>query len=141
MHYVHPLAMLCLTGLVLAVLRLGAVRFVAKRLGKKGLFAWRRHVLLGKLALAGLFAGSAGGLAVTWGVWSGPASTGAHAWLAACILALAASGLATGLRLDREKAKAPPRTALLHAVGNTLLALLALVQIYTGYRVLADFVW
>ncbi|WP_173080611.1 DUF4079 family protein [Fundidesulfovibrio magnetotacticus] len=137
----HPVIMLCLTGLVFYVLRLGATRFASKRLGRQGVFAWKRHVSLGRVTLAGLLLGVAGGLGVTWGVWSGPGATGWHALLGACAAVLAVSGAVTGGRLDRGRGKAPAGVALLHAAGNTLLAALCLAQVWTGWRVLENFVW
>lgn len=140
MLYAHPILMLCLVALTFYVLRLGAVRFAAVHLGRKGVFAWKRHVFLGRLAMAGLAAGMCGGLFMTWYFWSTPGSTGTHFHVALAMMALVASGAATGWSLDRVRKPGNP-LALLHAAGNALLALLALVQLYTGYGVLKDFLW
>lgn len=140
MLYAHPILMLCLVALTFYVLRLGAARFAAVHLGKKTVFAWKRHVLLGRLAMAGLAAGMCGGLFMTWFFWSSPGGTGTHFFVALAILALLIHGAATGWRLDRVRNPKNP-LALLHGAGNALLALLALVQIYTGYGVLKDFLW
>lgn len=140
MLYVHPIVMLCLVALAFYVLRLGAARFAAVHLGRKTVFAWKRHVLLGKVAMAGLTAGLCGGLFMTWIFWSSPSGTGTHFYVALAILALVVTGTVTGLRLDRVRKPGNP-LALLHAANNALLAVLALVQVYTGYGVLKDFLW
>jgi hypothetical protein len=140
MLYAHPIIMLCLVGLALYVLRLGYVRFAAVHLGRKGVFAWKRHVFLGRLAMAGLFGGLCGGLFMTWFFWSSPGATGAHFRVALAMLALMISGAATGWSLDRTRKPGNP-LALVHGLGNALLALLGLVQVYTGYGVMKDFLW
>jgi hypothetical protein len=140
MLYVHPVLMLCLILLTLYVLRLGYVRFASKHLGGKTVFQWKRHVLLGRFAMAGLAAGMCGGAFMTWFFWGTPFAAKTHAGVALAMLTLIISGMATGQSLNRTKKPGNP-LALVHGVGNALLSSLALVQIYTGYLVLKDFIW
>ena len=104
MRFVHPAIMACLILLAWYVARLGYIRLSIRRLGKKGVFPWKRHVLLGKVALFGMVLGMGGGLTMTWLLWSDPLSTGLHAFGAACMLPLILFGIATGLLLDRKRA-------------------------------------
>ncbi|WP_243359555.1 DUF4079 family protein [Fundidesulfovibrio terrae] len=140
MAYAHPAVMICLVALALYVLRLGYARFASTVLGRKSVFQWKRHVALGRIVMGGLFAGMCGGLSMTWLVWSHPFSTGTHVAVALCIALLAVSGAVTGLILDRDRRPGNP-LALVHGLCNSLLAVLALSQVYTGYGVLKDFIW
>lgn len=141
MFYVHPVAMIFVIVLMLYVLKLGWVRFAVVHLKRRsGAFLWKRHVLLGKWTLALMMAGVAGGLAVTWLLWGSPGVSGTHASVAGAMVVLAASGLATGIILERTRRPGNP-LALVHGLGNGLLTLLGLVQIYTGIAVLRDFLW
>lgn len=140
MAFVHPVLMALVIALVVYVLKLGLVRFAAVRLGRKGVFAWKRHVALGKLAVAGLAAGSLGGFAITLLIWGSPLATGLHAFIAPAVLALAATAFATGLRLDRVKRPGTP-LALVHGTNNILLAALCIAQAVTGWMIVRDFLW
>jgi len=140
MLYVHPLLMLCLILLALYVLRLGYVRFASQHLGGKGVFQWKRHVLLGRLVMAGLTGGMCAGVFMTWFFWGTPFAAKTHACVALAMLVLIVSGAVTGQSLNRTRRPGNP-LALVHGTGNALLAALALLQIYTGYGVLKDFIW
>ena len=140
MNYPHPVFMFLVLVVACVALRQGAIRFASVRLKRKAMFPWRTHVLLGKIALAGMLLGLATGLSTTWLVWTAPFTTGAHGKVALVIGALAVSGLVTGFRLDREK-KPGTRLGLLHAVGNTLAVLLAFFQLYTGFDLLRAVAW
>lgn len=173
MSLIHPAVMSLLILLFCYVARLGFIRLGTKRLGRKGVFPWKRHVLVGKVVLWGLFAGLGLGLLVNWLLSSAPFSTGLHVLTAVGIVPLASFGLATGLLLDRKPNSAPrwagapsrasapshyvgaSRTSgarqsvldrlgaglgnnlpLLHAIGNAVLLLLVLCQIWTGIDLL-----
>jgi hypothetical protein len=140
MLYVHPVLMLCLILLALYVFTLGYARFASKHLGRKTMFQWKRHVLLGRFAMVGLAAGMCGGVFMTWFFWGAPFAARTHVGVALAMLALIVSGVATGQSLNKTRKPDNP-LALVHGIGNTLLAILALVQIYTGYHVLKDFIW
>lgn len=140
MLQVHPFLMLLTAGLMLYVLKLGLSRLAAKRFGARTVFPWRRHALLGKIVMAAFAAGFCGGLLMTWLHWSTPLKSGAHALGGLGILALAVFGTATGLTLDRKRQPRNP-LALVHGIGNMLMAVLVAVQAWTGYVLLRDFVW
>ena len=141
MSYAHPVAMVFAIMLLFYVLKLGFVRFAMVHFKRRsGAFLWKRHVLLGKLTIALLLVGAAGGLAVTWLLWGSPGATQAHAPLGLAMAVVALWSLATGLILDRTRKPGNP-LALAHGLGNGLLAALALAQIYTGVNVLRDFLW
>lgn len=136
MPYVHPALMSLLILLLAHVLLLGSARFRASHLGQRTVFAWRRHVLLGQAAAAGLALGALSGMFFAWRLFDVVGGLGWHfrnaLWL---ILPLAAASLATGLYLDRRKAR---RTALplAHGLANLLLFLAVLCQAATGLRIL-----
>ncbi len=167
MLYIHPAIMAMLIILCLYVARLGFIRLSVRRMGRKGVFPWKRHVLLGKVALLGLLLGMGSGLTMTWLLWGDPFSTGLHFLGALGMLPLILFGIATGLLLDHKRAATVSRTVgpnhyvgssrvagagramldrlgarlggqlpLVHALGNGLLLLLALCQIWTGIGVL-----
>lgn len=140
MLYIHPTLMFLAVLVMLYVLRLGVVRLMATRYGGKGVFPWKRHVLLGKTVMGVFALGACGGLFFTWTQWSAPLKTGAHAVLAGFILALAAFGTLTGLSLDRTRKRGNP-LALAHAAGNVTMAALAAAQVFTGVGVLRDWAW
>lgn len=140
MNYPHPVFMFLILAVACVALRQGSIRFAAVRLGRKALFPWRTHVLLGKIALAGMLLGLVTGLSTTWLVWTAPFTTGAHGKVAVVIGALAVSGLATGMKLDKLK-KPGTRLGLIHAVGNTLAVLLAFFQLYSGFDLLRAVAW
>ncbi|MDP3427759.1 MAG: DUF4079 domain-containing protein, partial [Humidesulfovibrio sp.] len=127
-------------GLSLYVLHLGWVRFRTAHLGQKNaIFAWKRHVLLGKIVLTTWSLGFLIGLGAAWLDWKRVFITGQHYKMALLMLPLIAFGLGTGLFMDRVKAK---RTALplAHGCANALLVLLGLSQLYTGIAILRGMV-
>jgi len=140
MLYVHPGLMLILIILALYVLKLGYARFASKHLESKTIFQWKRHVLLGRFAMAGLVAGMCGGVFMTWFFWGTPFAAKIHSGVALVMLVLIVLGVATGQSLNKTRKPGNP-LALVHGIGNALLAILALVQVYTGYHVLKDFIW
>jgi len=134
--WIHPVLQTLAVCLSLYVLYLGWVRFRAAHLGEKNaVFAWKRHVLLGKTVLTTLSLGFIIGLGAAWLDWKRVFITGHHYKVALLMLPLIAFGLGTGLFMDSVKAK---RTALplAHGCGNALLVLLALYQLYTGINIL-----
>jgi len=137
---IHPALMVLNAILMLYVLKLGLGRLAATRFGARTVFPWKRHVLLGKIVMAVLAGGFCGGLFMTWTQWSTPLKSGAHAVGAVCILVLALSGTLTGLHLNRTRRPGNP-LALVHGIGNILMAAVIGVQAATGYVLLRDFVW
>jgi hypothetical protein len=139
MLYFHPAFMLLVVLLALYVLWLGVARFRQQHLGHKTAFNWKRHVLLGRLAVWGLLLGMAGGLLVANWFWGTNGLTGLHFYNAFAILVLALAAYVTGRHMDVHKQR---RTVLplAHAANNVLLALLLLLQAGTGIHVLNEFV-
>lgn len=138
MFYIHPIVQFLATLLAVYVFVLGWPRLRAAFTGGRALFNWKRHVRLGLTALIVLVLGMLGGAWVT----SPTGGTGFSGWH--CRIALAMSplmifGLASGLVLDRRKAR---RTVLplVHGLANLALLILALVQVWTGFLVLKVFV-
>ena len=138
--WIHPVLQTLALVLSLYVLALGWVRFAFAHLGKKGIiFAWKRHVLLGKIVLCAWASAYVIGLGAAWWGWQSVFITGTHYQVGLAMLPLIAFGLASGLAMDRVKAK---RTALplAHGAVNALLVLLALYQLFTGILILRDMV-
>jgi hypothetical protein len=134
--WIHPVLQTLAGGLSLYVLYLGWVRFRAAHLGDaNAVFAWKRHVLLGKIVLTTWGLTFFIGLSVVWLDMKRVFVTGQHYKVALLMLPLIAFGLGTGLVMDRVKAK---RTALplAHGSANALLVLLGLYQLYTGMAIL-----
>ena len=130
----HPLWQLAATVLAAYVLFLGLQRFGANHLGGRTVFRWKRHVLLGQIALAAMFLGIGGGLFAVWQSRPSILVTGLHGLVGLVIGALIVIGYGTGLYMNRNKRK---RIALpfFHGVVNLAVFVLALTQIYTGYQV------
>lgn len=142
MLFVHPLLQCLAIVLAVYVLWLGWQRTQSLHLHRRGvLFQRHRHVFWGRLALLVLVAGLLGGFTMAWWAWESVFVTGWHARLAVLILPLAIVGYATGSRMERVK-KRRAGLPVLHGVNNGLLVLLALLQMYTGWRVLTMYgIW
>ena len=137
MLFFHPLLQFGVILLALFVLWLGWHRFQSLHLHRRGVvFRRQRHVLLGRLTLLLMLAGLFGGLSMAWLTWSSVFITGWHARVAMVIAVLAVIGYATGSHMERVK-KRRTWLPLLHGITNAVLVLLALFQIYTGWRVLS----
>ena len=137
MLYFHP-ALQC-TGLTVAVwaLMLGISRFRAMHLKHKIRFNWKKHVLLGKVALAILLIGGMSGILVVRFYWGAFFVTGAHWKVGLVILCLIIFGLWSGLHMDKVKKR---RTALpiLHGLNNATILILSVFQIITGLQILKN---
>jgi len=136
---IHPLIQLAATALALYVLFWGVQRFRFLHLKQKTKFPWRRHATWGKITMAAWLAGLVGGLVMTRLTWPGFLITGAHAWIGLSLGTLVVFGLITGIYMDRVK-KTRKVLPLIHGLNNTLVVLLALIQIYTGWMVYNAFV-
>jgi hypothetical protein len=136
MKYIHPALMLAFIVLAGYVLALGWARFQSRSLGRRIVFQWKRHVLLGQVVLIGFALGAAGGAFVVWNHFGVVGKTGPH-FLSAlyAILPLTVLSYATGLYLDRAKPKAGG-LPLLHGISGALLYLAALLQAAGGLALL-----
>ncbi len=139
-HFFHPVAMGLTILLCCYVLSMGVQRVRATLLGHKVSFPWQRHTLLGKLVMIGFLGGLLVGTMIVTKIWfSTPGITGAHFAGALLVFPLVLFGYATGTIMDRRRRKRRV-LPILHGLGNILLLLLALLQAWTGYHVLQDFV-
>ncbi|SKA83518.1 hypothetical protein SAMN02745704_01658 [Paucidesulfovibrio gracilis DSM 16080] len=134
MLWFHPIFSALVLLLALYVLALGWVRFRVNHLGGRGVFPWKRHVLLGKVVYAAWTLSFLGGAAMVRIHWPAFFLKGAHTMGGFVMLALMGIGLVTGLIMDRQKAK---RRALplLHALVNVLLLATAGYQAWTGWNI------
>jgi len=139
MMWIHPA--LQGLGLLLSiyVLYLGYARFLVLHRGVKGVFAWKRHVALGLVAMAIWPAGLALGGGMAWWNWHTVMITGRHYQVALIMLPPLLFGLASGYVMDKHKKKRGA-LPLAHAINNALLVLLAVVQLITGIGVIRDFI-
>lgn len=134
-YWIHPLWQAVATVFAISALVLGWQRFRALHLGRKGTFAWKRHVFLGSVALTAWVFGALIGLVVVgldWGVFF---LTGTHAWMGTLFVALAAFGCISGHMLDRSR-KRRTWLPLAHGVCNAALVILVFVQAWTGWEYL-----
>lgn len=137
--YVHPLWQFAATILAVYVFYLGWPRLVAAFSGKKATFQWKRHVSLGRTALAALLLGLLGGAVVTAHFWGGTGFTQHHYWIGMGMAPLMLFGLVSGWLLDKHKGRYK-RLPLLHGMNNAVVLLLALVQVWTGLNVIRFFI-
>ena len=133
MLVIHPIIQLSAVVLTLYVFCLGVQRFRSLHLHQKTLFRWKRHVLLGKIALLVLLGGVMGGMTIVYLYLHWFLITGVHGKVALVMIPFIIFGGTTGLYMDRNKKK---RTALplIHGLINLVLLILALIQIVTGWR-------
>ena len=139
MLVIHPIIQFSAVMLTLYVFSLGVHRFRSLHFHQKTLFRWKRHVLLGKIALLALFSGMMGGMTMVYFHWHGFFITGFHGRVALVMTPFIIFGAATGLYMNHNKKK---RTALpmIHGLGNLVLLIFALTQVITGWRVYVQFV-
>jgi len=137
--FVHPIVQFLAVILACYVLYLGYRRFLSFYLKQTVPFLWKRHVTLGLVALATLFVGMAGGMAMVYIFWRSYFITGLHAKVALVLVVLILFGILSGLymHLKKRKRKWLP---LLHLANNVILLLLCVVQIITGWNILTKYV-
>ena len=134
MLVIHPIIQFSAVMLTLYVFYLGVQRFWSLHLHQKTLFRWKRHVLLGKIALLVLSGGMIGGMTMVYLYWRGFLITGSHGRVALVMTPFIIFGAASGLYMNRKKKK---RKALpmIHGLINLVILILALTQVVTGWRV------
>lgn len=125
--------------LTLYVFYLGIQRVRSLHLHHKTLFRWKRHVLLGKIALLAMLGGMIGGMTMAYLYWRGFLTTGFHGRVALVMTPFIIFGAASGLYMNRKKKK---RKALpmIHGLINLVILILVLTQAVTGWRVYMMFV-
>lgn len=139
MLVIHPIIQLSAIVLTLYVFYLGVQRFRSLHLHQKTVFRWKRHVLLGKIALLALAGGMMGGMTMAYLYFHGLLITGIHGKTALVMAVFIIFGGASGLYMNHNKKK---RTALpvIHGLNNFILLIFALTQVITGWRVYLQFV-
>jgi hypothetical protein len=139
MLYIHPAIQFASTMLAIYVIYSGIQRFRALHLNTRAIFKWKRHVSLGMIVLLLWVMGLIGGFVVTRNVWYTNYITGLHARVAVVMCPLIVIGFVTGFYMNRVKKKRI-LLPLIHGANNSILFLLALYQIYSGWQVLHKFV-
>ena len=139
MLYLHPTVQFIATVLALYVIYTGMQRFRLRHLHMRATFHWKRHVLLGTMVLLLCDIGLVGGLVVTRNVWYTNFIMGLHARVAVMMCPLIVIGFATGFYMNRARKKRL-LLPLIHGVNNTLLFLLAIYQLFSGWYVMQKFV-
>ena len=139
MLVVHPSVQFLAILLTLYVFYLGLQRFRLLHLHQKVVFRWKRHVVLGEIALGVLLAGMLGGMAMVYVYWRSVIMTGIHGKVALVMVPFMIFGLVSGLYMNRKKEK---RTLLpfIHGLNNLSVLVMALSQIVTGSWVYRAFV-
>ncbi len=140
MFLIHPI--LQFVGLVCAIYvwYLGIQRFRMQQPGSKKIrFQWKRHVRFGLLAAAVWLIGTGVALYVVKTSWHTFFVTGPHGKLGLIIIFFILFAIGSGLYMDRRKKKRK-LLPLVHGIANTVMLLLALIQLYTGIGVYQTFV-
>ena len=139
MLVIHPIIQCSAIILALYAFSLGVQRFRSLHLKQKTVFQWKRHAILGQIALGAWLAGMLGGMTIVYLYWHGFLITGTHARVAMFMAPLIIFGLSSGLYMDRNK-KQRKILPTLHGLNNFILLILALTQIITGWGVYHTFV-
>lgn len=140
MFLIHPV--LQFAGLFCAVYVWwrGVQRFRMQHLRHKKIgFQWKRHVRFGLVAMMIWLIGTIVALYVVKTNWHAFFVTGLHGKLGLATVPFILFALGSGFYMDRRKRKRKV-LPLVHGIANTMLLLLALIQLYTGIWVYQDFV-
>ena len=139
MLFIHPILQFLTFILACYVFYLGLQRFFSLHLRRNLPFLWKRHVVLGLVALATFLAGMAGGIVMVFTFWRSYFITGLHAKVALILLPLLLFGILSGLYMNFKKRKRM-LLPLLHAANNVILLFLIVTQIVTGWKILTTYV-
>jgi hypothetical protein len=129
--WIHPITQALTACLALYVLRLGLSRFASRHLGKRTVFPWNRHVLLGKVVVVLWALGALGGLSMTYLTYGKIFTESLHFRIGMLILPVLLITWLTGTRMDRHRDQSNT-LPVLHLLNNVLLLLLAAIQVVTG---------
>jgi hypothetical protein len=136
--WIHPAIQWIATAMAGYTLWLAWPRFLYNHWGIKGRFQWNDHVKWGKYSHIFWMAGMVIGAAVVARNWGGSGATGDHYWIGQLIMPCIAAGYITGSIMDRDK-KPRRYLPLIHGVCNLLALLIAIIQIFTGIKVIQEF--
>lgn len=139
MLWIHPVLQITATLFGIYAAYLGMERFLSQHMGMRTQFLWKRHVLIGQIAIAMWFFGMLGGLTMARLKWEVNFVTGHHYQTAFTMLPLMIFGFASGLYMDRRRARRK-LLPLAHGIGNLLLLSMAFYQFRTGLKVIRDFI-
>ena len=139
MLFIHPVVQFLAFILACYVFYLGLQRLRSLHLKQSVAFQWKRHVVLGILALGTFLAGMAGGIVMVYTYWRSYFITGLHSKVAIVLMPLILFGIFSGLYMNFKKRRRR-RLPLIHAVNNAVLLFLGLIQIVTGWKILSTYV-
>jgi hypothetical protein len=139
MLLIHPAIQATAILLVIYAFLTGLQRFRALHLKQKAVFPWKRHVLIGRVALTLLLTGLVVGFAMVRFHWGQNLMTMGHGKMALIILPFILFGLFSGQMLNRKGPK-PPALRIFHGLNNTLVLILLLNQARLGIEVYRLFV-
>ena len=135
---IHPIIQLSALVTASYVLCLGVQRFRFLHLHRKTTFKWKRHVVLGEIALGIFLLGMVGGMATVYLYWHGFLITGSHGKIALVMAPLVVFGLVSGLYMNVKKKKRRV-LPILHGLNNLIVLFFGLIQVYTGWWVYKTF--
>jgi len=139
MLFIHPVFQFLAFILACYVFYLGWQRLRSLHLKQSVAFPWKRHVVLGLIALGTFLAGMIGGIMMVYMYWRNYFITGLHSRVAIVLVPLILFGIFSGLYMHFKKRKRQ-RLPLLHAANNAVLLFLSLIQIITGWKILSTYV-
>jgi hypothetical protein len=135
--WIHPVVQALTAFLALYVLTLGLSRFASRHLGKRTVFKWNRHVMLGKVVVAVWALGALGGLSVTYLTYGKIFTGSLHFKIGVIMLPVLLITYLTGARLDRRRDQSNI-LPVVHLVNNVILLILAAIQVYTGLGIVQN---
>jgi nitric oxide reductase large subunit len=136
---IHPIFQFLAILLALYAFSLGLQRFQSLHLHQTVVFPWKRHAVLGEIALGVLLAGMVGGITVVYLYRHGVFLTGIHGEVALMMVPFMIFGLVSGLYMNHKK-KRRRILPLIHGLNNLLVLLMAVSQIVSGWWVYRAFV-
>ena len=137
--FIHPIVQFLAFILACYVLYLGYQRFLSLHMKKNVPFLWKRHVILGSIALVMLSAGMTGGIVMVYTFWRSHFITGLHAKVGWILVPFILFGILSGLYMNAKKGKRK-WLPLLHMADNVIVLLLCVAQIITGWNILTNYV-
>jgi len=129
--WIHPIVQSLTAVLALYVLWLGLSRFASRHLGRRTVFQWNRHVMLGKVVVVVWALGAFGGTIMTYMAYGRIFTESLHFRIGILILAVLLVTWLTGTRLNRRREQSNI-LPVVHLVNNVILLILVAIQAVTG---------
>lgn len=139
MLWLHPSVQLLAILIGSYAAYLGMERFLSQHLNMRTQFLWKRHVKVGQIAIFLWSAGLLGAMSVVHMKWGVNFVTSEHYQIAFIMTPLMVASVASGIYMDKIKAKRK-LLPLIHGICNTILIALAFYQIRTGWQVISDYI-